>query len=80
MCYKKNIWGKRQQINFTKVMHRGEAYKAVLPHVSLLLMAHEFRCSLLDDVTQKSKVCHLGNFFLPFANFVSFPNLSCDIL
>jgi len=74
---KKNIWVKQQQIDFTNVMHRGEACKVVLPHVSLLLMAYKFRCSLLDDVTQKSKACHC---FLPFADLVSFPNLSCNIL
>lgn len=39
-------------------MQREEAYKAVLPRVLLLLMAYEFKCSLLDNVTQKSKECH----------------------
>lgn len=58
-------------------MPREEAYKAVLPRVSLLLMAEEFRCSLPDNVTQKSKDCH---FYLLFADLVNLPNLSRSIL
>lgn len=66
---KKNTQGRWQQISFTTVTHRGEACKSVLPRVSLLLMACEFRCSLLD----------LFNFSLPFANLLRLPNLSCNI-
>lgn len=58
-------------------MQREEAYKAVLPRVSLLLMAYEFKCSLLDEVTQESKECH---FYLLFADLLILPNLSCNIL
>lgn len=58
-------------------MQREEAYKAVLPRVLLLLTAYEFKCSLLDNVTQKSKECH---FYLLFADLVNLPNLSCNIL
>lgn len=66
---KKNTQGWWQQISFTTVTHRGEACKSVLPRVSLLLMACEFRCSLLE----------LFNFSLPFANLLRLPNLSCNI-
>lgn len=52
-------------------MHRGEAYKAVLSQVSLLLMASEFKCSLLDDVSQKVKyvIYVISSYLLQFREF-----------